>query len=133
MEESDKYICMAGRLVDKFADNGIVTVVAGEVIDGNSVGQNETDKVLDIKLWLMSCRVLKRGMEDLMMNEFVSRCKETGVGKIVAHYYPTAKNSMVKDFYGDYGFTLESEDAEGNKTYTINVADYEQKQVHIEI
>ena len=81
----------------------------------------------------MSCRVLKRGMEDLMMNEFVSRCKERGVDKIVAHYYPTAKNAMVKDFYGDYGFTLESEDAEGNRTYTINVADYEQKPVHINL
>jgi ABC-type glycerol-3-phosphate transport system substrate-binding protein len=68
-----------------------------------------------------------------MMNEFVSRCKEKGVDKIVAHYYPTVKNAMVKDFYGDYGFTLESEDAEGNRTYTINVADYEQKPVHIEI
>ena len=123
MQEGGKHICMAGKLVDKFADNGIVTVVAGE-IDGSTV---------DIKLWLMSCRVLKRGMEDLMMNEFVSRCKERGVDKIVAHYYPTAKNSMVKDFYGDYGFTLESEDAEGNRTYTINVADYEQKPVHIEI
>jgi FkbH-like protein len=123
MEEGGKHICMADKLVDKFADNGIVTVVAGEI----------TGSTVDIKLWLMSCRVLKRGMEDLMMNEFVARCKDKNIEKIVAHYYPTAKNAMVKDFYGDYGFTLESEDAEGNRTYSINVADYEQKPVQINL
>ena len=40
--------------MDKFGDNGIVTVVAGR----------QQGDVLDLTLWLMSCRVLKRGMED---------------------------------------------------------------------
>ena len=124
MEESDNYICMAGRLVDKFADNGIVTVVAGEIQDG-------PEKVLDIKLWLMSCRVLKRGMEDLMMNELVSKAKAKGVCKIVGNYYPTPKNGMVKDFYGDYGFKLTSEDATGNKIWELNVGDYSEKVSYI--
>lgn len=122
MEESDNYICMAGKLVDKFADNGIVTVVAGEKTEVNS---------LDIKLWLMSCRVLKRGMEDLMMNQLVVRCKSAGITSIIGHYYPTAKNSMVKEFFADYGFELTSEDSEGNRTWTLNVADYIEKKVFI--
>lgn len=125
MEESDDYICMAGRLVDKFADNGIVTVVAGEIRD-------EAEKVLDIKLWLMSCRVLKRGMEDLMMNELVSKAKAKGVSKIVGYYYPTPKNSMVQDFYGDYGFKLTSEDGAGNRVWELNVGDYSEKVSYIE-
>lgn len=125
MEESDDYICMAGRLVDKFADNGIVTVVAGEIRD-------EAEKVLDIKLWLMSCRVLKRGMEDLMMNELVSKAKAKGVSKIVGYYYPTPKNAMVQDFYGDYGFKLTSEDGAGNRVWELNVGDYSEKVSYIE-
>ena len=125
MEESDDYICMAGRLVDKFADNGIVTVVAGEI-------QDEAEKVLDIKLWLMSCRVLKRGMEDLMMNELVLKAKARGVCKIVGHYYPTPKNGMVKEFYGDYGFKLTSEDEAGNRIWELNVGDYSEKVSYIE-
>ncbi|WP_406544294.1 HAD-IIIC family phosphatase [Pseudobutyrivibrio sp.] len=125
MEESDDYICMAGRLVDKFADNGIVTVVAGEIRD-------EVEKVLDIKLWLMSCRVLKRGMEDLMMNELVSKAKAKGVSKIVGYYYPTPKNAMVQDFYGDYGFKLTSEDGAGNRVWELNVGDYSEKVSYIE-
>ena len=125
MEESDDYICMAGRLVDKFADNGIVTVVAGEIRD-------EAEKVLDIKLWLMSCRVLKRGMEDLMMNELISKAKAKGVSKIVGYYYPTPKNAMVQDFYGDYGFKLTSEDGAGNRVWELNVGDYSEKVSYIE-
>lgn len=125
MEESDDYICMAGRLVDKFADNGIVTVVAGEIRD-------EAEKVLDIKLWLMSCRVLKRGMEDLMMNELVLKAKAKGVSKIVGHYYPTPKNGMVKEFYGDYGFKLTGEDEVGNRIWELNVGDYSEKVSYIE-
>ncbi|MBR5648318.1 HAD-IIIC family phosphatase [Pseudobutyrivibrio sp.] len=125
MEESDDYICMAGRLVDKFADNGIVTVVAGEI-------QDEAEKVLDIKLWLMSCRVLKRGMEDLMMNELVLKAKARGVCKIVGHYYPTPKNGMVKEFYGDYGFKLTGEDEAGNRIWELNVGDYSEKVSYIE-
>ena len=121
MEESENHICMAGKLIDKFADNGIVTVVAGE-IQGD---------LLDIKLWLMSCRVLKRGMEDLMMNLLVAKCREKGIEAIQGHYYPTAKNAMVKDFFADYGFALTNEDGDGNRLYVLKVADYTDKLVHI--
>jgi predicted enzyme involved in methoxymalonyl-ACP biosynthesis len=100
-------------------------VVAGEIRD-------EAEKVLDIKLWLMSCRVLKRGMEDLMMNELVSKAKAKGVSKIVGYYYPTPKNAMVQDFYGDYGFKLTSEDGAGNRVWELNVGDYSEKVSYIE-
>lgn len=125
MEESDAYICMAGRLVDKFADNGIVTVVAGEIEEG-------AEKILDIKLWLMSCRVLKRGMEDLMMNELVSVARSKGIAKIVGHYYPTPKNAMVQNFFDDYGFSLTDTDEAGNKIWELNVGDYSEKVSYIE-
>jgi len=121
MEESDDYICMAGKLIDKFADNGIVTVVAAK----------QEDKVLDINLWLMSCRVLKRGMEDLMMNALVEEAKSRGIETIVGHYYPTPKNAMVKDFYADYGFELVSEDLEGNRLWKLNVNDYNDRKIYI--
>lgn len=55
-------LCLCGKLVDKFGDNGIVTVVGGR----------QQGDVLDLTLWLMSCRVLKRGMEDAMMDTVVA-------------------------------------------------------------
>ncbi|NEX02280.1 HAD-superfamily phosphatase, subfamily IIIC/FkbH-like domain-containing protein [Pseudobutyrivibrio sp. NOR37] len=122
MEESDDYICMAGRLVDKFADNGIVTIVAGKIVGD----------ALDISLWLMSCRVLKRGMEDLMMNQLVAEARAKGINKIVGHYYPTPKNAMVQDFFDDYGFSLTDTDDAGNKKWELNVGDYSEKVSYIE-
>lgn len=99
MKDSDRYITLQGSLQDKFGDNGIVSVVAGEILGAE----------LHIRLWLMSCRVLKRGMEDAMMEKLVSLAREAGLERIVGYYYPTAKNAMVKEFYLPYGFTVSGE------------------------
>lgn len=92
---SDRYIRLYGRLEDKFGDNGIVSVVIGEKVDN----------ALHMDLWLMSCRVLKRDMEFAMLDELVQQCREQGIQNIVGYYYKTAKNAMVKDLYGTFGFT----------------------------
>lgn len=59
---------------------------------------------LHIELWLMSCRVLKRGMEAAMLDSLVERAKTRNLSGIVGYYYPTAKNGMVKDLYAEMGF-----------------------------
>jgi FkbH-like protein len=123
MQESPDFICLSGRLQDKFADNGLVTVVAAE---------KEKDS-LHIRLWLMSCRVLKRGLEDAMMNSLVDEAKRYGVSKIVGYYYPTVKNQMVKDFYGMMGFEKVFEDEEGNAKWNLDVSLYTDKTLHMEI
>ncbi len=123
MAQSPDYICLCGRLTDTYADNGIVTVVAGKLLED----------ALDISLWLMSCRVLKRGLEDAMMNTLVAEAAARGISTITGHFYPTAKNAMVKDFYGAYGFDLVDEDHAGNRTWQLKVADYEAKSVHMKI
>jgi FkbH-like protein len=123
MMKSSKHVCLCGRLEDKFGDNGLVAVtVAEQVEDG-----------LHIKLWLMSCRVLKRGMEDAMMNALMEISQKLGVKKIVGYYYPTLKNAMVKDFYGMMGFHKISEDNEGNTVWMLEVGDYITKPLHMKL
>lgn len=122
MQDNPNYICLCGRLVDKFADNGIVTVVAGEQIG----------KELSIRLWLMSCRVLKRGMEDAMMNVLVEAARKRGIEKIVGYYYPTAKNGMVKDFYGNMQFVKRTEEPLGD-TWVLNVRNYTKIELHMAV
>ena len=93
-----QYITLYGKLADKFGDNGVVAVTFGRI-------DNAT---LHIELWLMSCRVLKREMEDAMLDEIARAAKERGITELRGYYYPTAKNTMVKDFYSRMGFeTLE--------------------------
>lgn len=118
MMDSDNWITLYGKLEDKFGDNGVVTVVAGEVID------NE----LHIRLWLMSCRVLKRGMEDAMMDVLIEEAKERGLEKIIGYYYPTAKNGMVKDFYNEMG-----SEKQCDETYEISIIDYKKRNQHIKV
>lgn len=116
------YITLYGKLEDKFGDNGVVSVLIGR-IDGDNLDE------LHMELWLMSCRVLKRNMEFAMMDEIVHQAKERGIKKIYGYYYPTAKNVMVKDFYGLQGFEKISEDAEGNTVWAFEIKDdYENKQ-----
>ncbi len=120
MEEvfaSDDYIRLYGKLTDKFGDNGVVSVVIGKK------SQNE----LHIDLWIMSCRVLKREMEFAMLDTLVSKCIESGIKKVVGYYYPTAKNKMVKNLYGTFGFIKMSEDEDGNSVWSMNVEDYRPK------
>lgn len=106
-----QYLTLCGRLEDKFGDNGVVSIV---------IGRKEKD-VLQIELWLMSCRVLKRGMEYAMMDTLVKQCRDCGIRQIYGYFYPTAKNAMVKDFYALQGFEKLEEDADGNAKWSFRI------------
>lgn len=123
MQEADDYMCLCGRLIDKFVDNGLVTVVIGQILE------NE----LHLRVWLMSCRVLKREMERTMMNVVFEEAKKCGVFKIVGYYYPTTKNKMVKNFYESMGFTKTKEDDAGNSEWELFVSEYETKMPHMKV
>ena len=61
----------------------------------------------------MSCRVLKRDMELALLDKIVDTCKEHGISEIRGYYYKTAKNAMVKNFYGEtLGFEKISENGD---------------------
>lgn len=125
--ENPEYITLYGKLEDRFGDNGVVSVVIGR-IDGD--GNDE----LHIELWLMSCRVLKRDMEYAMMDELVEKSQAAGVKRIIGYYYPTAKNSMVKDFYALQGFEKISEDEDGNTVWVFDISNgYVKKQSVIKV
>ena len=109
--ESDDYITLYGKLIDKFGDNGIVSLLIAHII--------EPETICEIDLFLMSCRVLKRDMEFAMMDELVRICKEKGITCIKGSYLKTEKNSMVKDMYESFGFAKVLEDVSGNKYYEL--------------
>lgn len=113
----ENYIRLYGKLTDKFGDNGIVSVVIGK----------KNDKVLEMELWLMSCRVLKRDMELAMLDTLVQKCCEQGIKTIRGYYYPTAKNRMVKDLYGFFGFEKISESEDGSTVWTLDVDSYQNR------
>jgi FkbH-like protein len=82
------------RLDDKFGANGLISVVIGVVKADTLVIEN----------WLMSCRVLKRGVEFLAMQQLLKFCRDRSVRFVVGNYIPTPKNKLVGDHYSGLGF-----------------------------
>lgn len=123
MSTDPAWLCLYGKLEDRFGDNGVVTVVAGQ----------QEGALLHLRLWLMSCRVLKRGMEDAIMDAVVADAAARGVKTICGYYYPTAKNAMVKEFYAEMGFARIKADENGNTVWNLDVAAYTVRHPHMEI
>ena len=115
-----RYITLYGRLEDKFGDNGLISVI---------IGEKRNDEV-HVNLWLMSCRVLKRGMEFAMLDELVKRCGDCK--KIIGYYFPTKKNKMVENFYSDFGFTLIEKNSSGT-TWELPIENYVPKNKFIKV
>lgn len=109
--ENPSYITLYGKLEDRFGDNGVVAVVIGRL----------EENICHIILWLMSCRVLKRDMEYAMMDCFVGQCLKHGVRQIYGYYYPTEKNSMVKNFYRNMGFEEVSENEAQSTKWKLDI------------
>lgn len=119
-----RHITLYGKLEDKFGDNGVVSVVIGE-IKGSE---------LHIDLWIMSCRVLKRDMEYAMMDRLAEEAQARGLHSLYGYYYPTAKNAMVRDFYSTLGFDKISEDEAGNTCWKFDLTKpYTKKNMYISV
>ncbi len=110
------------RLTDRFGDNGLISVVI--------VGVEGTTATVDT--WLMSCRVLKRQMEDEVVNEMVRLAAARGCTEIIGHYLPTEKNGMVRDLFPRMGWALVEETPE-RTTWRLDLANFTPHSTHIQI
>lgn len=117
--DTEHYKCLSFTLEDRFGDNGMICVI---------VLNKQSADTLFVDTWLMSCRVLKRGMEHFTLNTIVNYAKSVGYKRIVGKYIPTLKNSMVKEHYPNLGFL--PIDGEPNR-YVLDVDGYQEKQVFI--
>ena len=88
------FITLYGRLIDRFGDNGLVSALIGRIFDES----------VELDLWVMSCRVLKREVEFAIFDALVEKCQELGIHKIVGVYIPSKKNSLVAGHYESLGF-----------------------------
>ena len=91
-----RYLTIYYTLRDKFGDHGLISVV---------ILEKQDDSTLFVDTWLMSCRVLKRGMEEFIVNKMISVAKENGSKTVIGEYLRTPKNAMVENIYQKMGFT----------------------------
>ncbi len=80
--------------------------------------------VMSIEEWVMSCRVLARGVEQFAMNFLADEARTRGIERIRARYVPTAKNGMVKHLFGSLGFQRVRESADGVIDWELETSAY---------
>jgi len=106
LTQDPSWITLTVSLTDRFGDNGLISVLLARL-------QGE---VLEIDTWLMSCRVLKRGVEHLALHLLCERATARGCERIRGTYVPTAKNALVAAHYPSLGFRAVGEAAGAGRT-----------------
>ena len=112
---SESYISWAVSVDDQFGSYGLISAIIGKI---------EEDSIF-IDTWVMSCRVLKRGVESFALNNIVEAAKLINKNTIRAEYIPTAKNGLVKDHYINMGF---HEDVDG--FWMLQVDEYKDRETY---
>jgi FkbH-like protein len=102
------------RLADIFGDNGMISVI---------ICRSAGSDVWDIDTWLMSCRVLGRKVENMVLREILEKARAAGVRKLTGTYRPTTRNKLVVDHYAKLGFTKTSEADDGLTRWELHVQD----------
>jgi FkbH-like protein len=120
--DSPAHSCFSVRLKDQFGDHGLISILIAAKVDN----------VMQIDTWLMSCRVLKRQVEDEVLNEVARLAIALGCEKLIGFYFPTPKNEMVRDFYTRMGFTLVRDSAE-SREFELDLASYTPRVTHIKV
>jgi FkbH-like protein len=92
------------RLADIFGDNGMIAVVICRLAEPG---------VWDIDTWLMSCRVLERKVEHMVLREILEHARAAGVHKLTGTYLPTDRNKLVANHYAKLGFAKSGEEESG--------------------
>lgn len=117
LAEQQDVFTFAFTLEDEFGDNGLISII---------ILKKEGADTLFIDTWLMSCRVLKRGMENFILNTVANFAKQHQYLYLKGEYLPTAKNEMVKDHYQNMGFKPVHEH------WLLNIAEYTSKHCFID-
>lgn len=120
---NENYITLYGKLVDKFGDNGLISIVICVI----------KESVCLIDTWLMSCRVLKRDMEFAMLDVLIEECKTRNIQEIIGEYRRTNKNNMVADLYKEFGFEKMSYDTNDLILWKLSIDKYKKKEITIKI
>ncbi len=121
MRDREGFHTLAIGVRDRFGDFGLVCVAI----------LRRAPEALEIDTFLMSCRVLQRGVEQLAMNKIFELAVRGGHPRVVGRYLPTAKNAMVKGFYEQFGFRRSGGPEPEGSLFALDTREYVFREVHI--
>ena len=123
LESDAEFWTLQVRLRDTFGDNGMICAVICKRIANT----------WEIDTWLMSCRVLGRGVEQSVLNEIASHAREENVAALIGRYLPTARNEMVKDHFQKLGFEQTQTEPDGGTTWRLDLDGFSAVELPIKV
>jgi FkbH-like protein len=123
-ENDPEVFTLQVRLADIFGDNGMISVV---ICRPGAAG------VWEIDTWLMSCRVLGRKVEHVVLRELIQHARAAGIRKLSGVYKPTDRNKLVVDHYAKLGFAKAAEEESGLTRWELFVEGAEPESVPMRV
>ena len=93
-QDKDKIVECA-QIQDKFGDNGITCVY---------IINKDNKQQWTIDTFLLSCRVIGRGVEVGILYQIIEKARKEGVSKVRGEYIKTKKNKPAENFFPSFGF-----------------------------
>ncbi len=112
LESDPEAFTLQVRLADAFGDNGMISVV---------ICRRSSDGEWNIDTWLMSCRVLGRRVENMVLAEVLEHARRNGMRKLIGTYRPTDRNKLVEQHYAKLGFTHIERRDDGTTLWELDV------------
>lgn len=100
-------------LRDRFGEYGRIALAIVRPAD---------DAACRLDVFLMSCRVIGRGVEDSFLRLVMQRLRAAGFARMTAEFIPTARNVVCKDFLKNFGFRESRRDAAGAIHYLFDLS-----------
>jgi len=123
MENDPAKFCLQVRLADRFGDNGMISVVIFTV----------NSEAWSCDTWLMSCRVLGRRVEELVLATVAQAAKAVGAKRLEGTYLPTKKNSLVAEHFAKLGFAKTSDLADAGTRWALDLDSYIPPEVPMQV
>ena len=125
LESDARAFTIQAQLIDRFGDNGMIgTIICRD--EGDGMGWA-------IDSWVMSCRVLGRGVEKAMLNEVVAAARSAGRRQLDGAFIPTGRNELVRKHYANLGFALVETGADGAELWRLSLSEFTPYAVEIAV
>jgi len=98
--QDSKKIVGCAQIEDKFGDNGITCAY---------IINKDNEERWTIDTFLLSCRVIGRGVEDGILSHIIEKARKYGISQIRGEYIKTEKNQPAENFFIDFGFKKEGD------------------------
>lgn len=100
--QNASFLVLSVGVSDKFGDQGLVGCVLIE----------KSPKVWRLDTFLLSCRVIGRRVEEVVLAYVLQRMRAEQATTLIGEFIPTPKNAPAQDFYAKQGFSLQKTDGE---------------------